>query len=381
MKPLCPGNAGVAPLRTTITSSAAVLFPPREVVVVVHELDLAPAEDRRPPCARPTRGRRTRTGPRASSAPSSRAPSAHRGRAAPRARARACPTGSPATSARKPDATVWPKPRLPKCTPTQMRVRFVREDVDVVIAAAHRAELRPRLVGSSSRAWLRHGVPGASRTADDRPAHRPRGSCARCRTRSRPGSRRRSRGSRSDAGPACRASVRSVRIAALPQAMSKPTPTTETCSRVGGDAADRHHVAEVAVRHQRGALGAAGDVLELRQRVRLVLAEDSDVRHASFVILFIASTRHRRADDVARLRRHLDARRRRTSLDDLDVRHRVARQRQRAERLPPLQRQQRQQLIGEVTPDRHAGRQIARASSCDRWSATSSARTRARRSP
>ena len=46
---------------------------------------------------------------------------------------------------------------------------------------------------------------------------------------------------------------------------------------VGGDAADRHDVAEVAVGHQRRALGAAGDVLELRERVRLVLAEDGDL--------------------------------------------------------------------------------------------------------
>jgi hypothetical protein len=42
-------------------------------------------------------------------------------------------------------------------------------------------------------------------------------------------------------------------------------------------AADRHHVAEMPVGHQRRPCGAAGDILELRQRVRLMLAEHGDV--------------------------------------------------------------------------------------------------------
>ena len=72
---------------------------------------------------------------------------------------------------------------------------------------------------------------------------------------------------------------------------------------IGGDAADRHHVAEVAVGHQRRALGAARDVGQLGQGVRLVLAEDGDVRgaHKDLLILNID------ADDVATLGRNRDA--------------------------------------------------------------------------
>ena len=79
-----------------------------------------------------------------------------------------------------------------------------------------------------------------------------------------------------------------MRIAALPHAMSKPTPTTDTWLRYAGDAADRHDVAEMAVRHQRGALGAAGDVLELRERVRLVLAEDGDLVRVSLAFFSVS---------------------------------------------------------------------------------------------
>ena len=46
---------------------------------------------------------------------------------------------------------------------------------------------------------------------------------------------------------------------------------------VRGHPADRHDVAQMAVRHEGGPLGTAGDVLELRERVRLVLAEDGDL--------------------------------------------------------------------------------------------------------
>ena len=43
---------------------------------------------------------------------------------------------------------------------------------------------------------------------------------------------------------------------------------------VRGDAANGHDIADVAVGHERGSLGATGDILQLGDRVRLVLAED-----------------------------------------------------------------------------------------------------------
>ncbi len=53
---------------------------------------------------------------------------------------------------------------------------------------------------------------------------------------------------------------------------------------VGGHPADRHDVADVAVGHERGALRTAGDVLELRQRASVVLAEDGNpIRHQTIV--------------------------------------------------------------------------------------------------
>ena len=70
------------------------------------------------------------------------------------------------------------------------------------------------------------------------------------------------------------ASRRSVRIAALPQAMSKPTPTTDTWSRYAADAADRHDVAEVAVGHERCVDCLFANVLELDERLFFVLSED-----------------------------------------------------------------------------------------------------------
>ena len=48
---------------------------------------------------------------------------------------------------------------------------------------------------------------------------------------------------------------------------------------VGRHSADRHDVAEVAVGHQGGALGAAGDVLELRPGV-VVVSENGGLGHA-----------------------------------------------------------------------------------------------------
>ena len=48
---------------------------------------------------------------------------------------------------------------------------------------------------------------------------------------------------------------------------------------IGGNAANRHDVTEVTVGHQRGPLGAARDVLELRQGLWLMLSKDSELAH------------------------------------------------------------------------------------------------------
>ena len=121
------------------------------------------------------------------------------------------------------------------------------------------------------------------------------------------------------------------------------------------------------VGHQRGALGAAGDVLELRERVRLVLAEDTmivDSWPVSSLALTPGPTARVRffssADvdphDVAALVVHVDAtstNSRMTSMfvsawrDSASVRNAP----------PPPSAMHRQQLIGQVTPDRHARRQ------------------------
>src|SRR5688572_2060004 len=48
---------------------------------------------------------------------------------------------------------------------------------------------------------------------------------------------------------------------------------------VGGDAANRHDVAQVTVGHQRSPFSAARNVLELRQRLWLVLSKDRELAH------------------------------------------------------------------------------------------------------
>src|SRR5881628_1727059 len=51
---------------------------------------------------------------------------------------------------------------------------------------------------------------------------------------------------------------------------------------VGGDATAGHEVARVAVGHERGALGAAGDIAQLLERVGLVRSENLNVSHWLF---------------------------------------------------------------------------------------------------
>ena len=63
-------------------------------------------------------------------------------------------------------------------------------------------------------------------------------------------------------------------MAALPQAMSNPTPTTDTCVVVRRHAADRHDVAHVAVGHQRHLPGPLRHLGELRPRGLVVRSED-----------------------------------------------------------------------------------------------------------
>ena len=165
-----------------------------------------------------------------------------------------------------------PKPRLPKCTPTQMASGFVDEHVHVVIAAADGAELRARLVAQASRACRGTASHAGSRTADDRPG----ASSARF-FRPTPNETTSwiSSAIAEAIGEARRVRERQV---GADRGVAAGDVEADADDRdlfaVRRDAADRHDVAQVAVRHERGPLGAAGNVLELRERVRLVLAED-----------------------------------------------------------------------------------------------------------
>ncbi len=105
--------------------------------------------------------------------------------------------------------------------------------------------------------------------------------------------------------------------------MSKPTPTTDTCSRYAADAADRHDVAQVAVGHQGRAIGAAGDILELLHRVRLVLAEHGHVLLQCGLHRLLTSLPHSRASYRV-IRSTVSMRTSTNCADDVGVRHAVA---------------------------------------------------------
>ena len=55
---------------------------------------------------------------------------------------------------------------------------------------------------------------------------------------------------------------------------------------VGGDTADRHHVAKMTVRHQCGTLRAARHIGELCKRLRFVIAEDCGQAQLAFAVSF-----------------------------------------------------------------------------------------------
>ena len=332
--PSDPGNAGVAPLRTTTSVFAVVLLRARRSCDGCARARARARRGATRPCAPPTRGRRRRTRRPASSAPSSRGPSADRAASSTSRSGTRAPHFSPCDSARKPDATVCPKPRLPKCTPTQIASALVDEDVDVVIAAADRAELLARLVAQVARARAAARVPRrATRTADDRPAHRPTRFL-----RPMPNEMTSwisSASSREAAGEARRAVQRQI---GANRGVAAGDVEADADDRhllaVGGDAADRHDVAEVAVGHERGALGAAGDVLELRQRVRLVLAEDRrrcfvQCASSSFTRCPHSTRTTSRPSSVTSIGTSTNC------ADHVDVRQRVTRQRQRRGTMPP----------------------------------------------
>ena len=136
-----------------------VLFAPGEVVVVVDQFQLRPAEDRddlaRDPFAAGVGVLAGKRHQRPVVLPDRRV---ERQEHLTLGHAR-----TPLVSldiARNPDATVWPKPRLPKWTPTQMCTGFVGKDVDVVIAAADRTELRARLAPDTCPGVAGQRVPG-----------------------------------------------------------------------------------------------------------------------------------------------------------------------------------------------------------------------------
>ena len=157
-----------------------------------------------------------------------------------------------------------------------MAPALVGEHVHVVIAAADRSELRPRLAAQGIACVLRDRLPGgaleqrmvhgrivrAVLAADaegddllDRVCHlgQPIDEAGRALQR--------------EVGANRRVSAGDV----------EPDADDRDLSAVRRDAADGHHVADVTVGHQGRPLGAARDVGELRERLGIVMAEHVDV--------------------------------------------------------------------------------------------------------
>ena len=166
------------------------------------------------------------------------------------------------------------------------RVRLVDEDIDVVIAAADGAELRPRLAAQPLARMPRQRVP--RRAPEQRmidgsivgavlPANAEGDDVL-----DLVGDLRQPI---DEAGRAVQRQVGANRGVAAGDV------ETDADHRhlpgVGRHAADRHDVAQVPVGHQRRAFGAAGDVVELRQRVRFVVAEDGDV--GGYLVVLIST--------------------------------------------------------------------------------------------
>ena len=276
MNPFCPGNAGVAPLRTTTTVSSAVLLAPGEVVVVVHELLLAPAEDRHDLARDPLApGVRVLAGQRHQRPVVLPHRLVERQQHLPLRHARS--PLRPLRDRQEAGRDGVPEPAAPEMHPDPDGARLVNEHVHVVIAAADGAELRARLAAEPLPRGARNRVPrraleqrdarsGASSERFLRPTPKDTTSWI---SSAIAGSRRQSEIRERQVGADGRVAARDV------EADAHDGHLVAVCR----DPANRHDVAEVAVRHEGRPLGAAGDVLELRERVRLVRAEDGDVVH------------------------------------------------------------------------------------------------------
>ena len=126
---------------------------------------------------------------------------------------------------------VWPKPARPEMHADPERARFVGEDVHVVIAAADRAELLRAPSSRAHRARASRRPRAAPPTPGDSNSGSSTGASLDSFLRPTPNeivTLDLARRARSSVGAieVHRASG-SVRIAALPQAMSNPTPTTD----------------------------------------------------------------------------------------------------------------------------------------------------------
>ena len=207
---------------------AAVRLAPDGVVVVVDLVGHlacrgSPGPRRRRRRAPRTRSRRRATSPRRTPARGRCATSEQRGR-------RLHPARRPPASARKPDAVLWPKPREPKCTPTQTQPSSSSND--------RRSGCRPRRCRAARRrrraacAAARSPPSGSRRAPGGRRAAR---AAARRRTRSAERSSSITRGR-----SARRSSARSVRAHGL---VAAPDVVAGARRRdvlaVGHDAADR----------------------------------------------------------------------------------------------------------------------------------------------
>ena len=162
-----------------------------------------------------------------------------------------------------------------------MAIRLVDEDVDVVVAAADGAELRPGLAAQPVARVARQRIPcpALEQRMIDRgivgavlPADAERDDVLNLVGDLRQPIDAVRRAVQRQVGANRRVAAGDV----------EPDADHRHLLGVGSHAADRHDVAQMPVGHQRRALGAAGDIVELRQRVGFVLAEDGDVRGLVF---------------------------------------------------------------------------------------------------
>jgi len=280
MKPRWFGNAGVAPFRTTISSSPSWVSRQAKLVVVVHQLQLAAAQDldrlARHPLAAGVRvaagqlhevpvvvaerllQRQQQLGLRHTLAPLRALP--HRQEA----------RGDGVAEAARPEVHADPD-----------RVALVDEHVHVVVAGADGAQLLPRLAAQRPPMLGGHRVP--RRILEERVVGRGVVRAV------LPADAEADLGLdlvRDGVQPAAALLLAATQVVQHEVGADRRVAARDVEAdahhrhliAVRGHAADRHHVAQMPIRHQRRPLRATRNVAQLRQRLLVVLAEDPHVR-------------------------------------------------------------------------------------------------------